>query len=70
MLVLTRKNRESVVVGDPSESGLLLKVTVLQVKGNKVMLGIEGDRSIPVYRCEIWDRIRREKKQGSQQYCA
>jgi len=57
MLVLTRKNRESVVVGGSNAFEQLLKVTVLEIRRGKVTLGIEGDRDVPVYRCEIWDRI-------------
>jgi carbon storage regulator CsrA len=57
MLVLTRKNRESVVVGCSDGLEKLLKVTVLKIHRGKVTLGIEGDRDVPVYRCEIWDRM-------------
>ena len=57
MLVLTRRNREAVVVGGPHASEQLLKVTVLEIRGGRVTLGIEGDRNVPVYRCEIWDRM-------------
>jgi carbon storage regulator CsrA len=57
MLVLTRKNQESVVVGSSNTLEQLLKVTVLEIRRGKVILGIEGDRDVPVYRCEIWDRM-------------
>lgn len=69
MLVLTRRNREAVVVGAPDGLEQLLKVTVLEVKGNRVMLGIEGDRNVPVYRCEIWDRMHGEKKRRKRMCC-
>jgi carbon storage regulator CsrA len=61
MLVLTRKNRESVVVSDSNCQGELLKVTVLEIRRGKVTLGIEGDRNIPVYRWEIWENFRAER---------
>jgi len=70
MLVLTRRNREAVIIGGQDGLEQLLRVTVLEVKGNRVMLGIEGDRNVPVYRCEIWDRMRSEKKQREQTCCA
>ncbi len=53
MLVLTRKNRESVTIAFPGTSNQLMKVTVLDTRGGKVRLGIEGDRSIHVLRSEL-----------------
>jgi carbon storage regulator CsrA len=70
MLVLTRRNHEAVVVGGPDALDQLLKVTVLAVKGGRVTLGIEGDKNVPVYRCEIWDRMRAEKRTHKQTCCA
>jgi carbon storage regulator CsrA len=57
MLVLTRRNRESLVVGGSHGADHLLKVTVLEIRRGSVVLGIEGDRTIPVYRSEIWKRM-------------
>ena len=56
MLVLTRKNQESVIVGRAGTGDQMVKVTVLEVRGGKVRLGIEGDRSIPILRSELWER--------------
>jgi carbon storage regulator CsrA len=61
MLVLSRKNRESVIVGRPGTGDQMVKVTVLQVRGGKVTLGIEGDRNIPILRSELWERIHSTK---------
>jgi carbon storage regulator CsrA len=58
MLVLSRKNRESVVVGSGSDLLRLLKVTVLEIAGGKVKLGFEADAGIPVHRLEVWERMR------------
>lgn len=58
MLVLSRKSRESVVVGGGGGFERLLKVTVLEVSGGKVKLGFEVDASVPVYRLELWERMR------------
>ena len=58
MLVLTRKNREAVVVGGSNGFERLLKVTVLAIQGGKVRLGFEVDASVPVHRMEVWERIR------------
>jgi len=58
MLVLSRRNQESVVVGGADGFDRLLKVTVLAIQGGKVSLGFEIDASVPVYREEVWERIR------------
>jgi carbon storage regulator len=58
MLVLSRKNNESVVVGGPGPFEQLLKVTVLEIKNDRVRLGFEADAAIPVHRWEVWERIR------------
>ena len=57
MLVLSRKSKESVVVGGGGGFDRLLKVTVLEVAGGKVKLGFEVDAEVPVYRLEIWERM-------------
>lgn len=62
MLVLARKHRESVVVGEASGSEQLLKVTVLEIRSGSVKLGFEADASVPVHRAEIWERVRAEKQ--------
>ena len=57
MLVLSRKNRESVVIGGANEFDRLLKVTVLAIKGARVQLGFEVPVDVPVHRLEVWERI-------------
>ena len=57
MLVLSRKNRESVVIGGSDGLHRLLKVTVLDIAGGKVRLGFDVDPDIPVHREEVWERI-------------
>ena len=57
MLVLSRKNMESVVVGGSGRFERLLKVTVLEIKNGSVRLGFEADASVPVHRAEVWERI-------------
>lgn len=57
MLVLSRKSRESVVVGGADGIHRLLKVTVLGIQGTNVKLGFEVDPDVPVHRLEVWDRI-------------
>ncbi len=57
MLVLSRKNQESVVVGGADGFHRLLKVKVLEIKSGRVRLGFEVDSDIPVHRLEVWERI-------------
>jgi carbon storage regulator len=54
MLVLTRKSNQSLMIGDDIE------VTVLSVTGEKVRIGIQAPREIPVFRKEIYLEIQRE----------
>lgn len=61
MLVLSRQKDESIIIGDDVE------ITIVDVRGDKVRLGINAPRSISVHRKEIYDAIQREKaeKQAS-----
>jgi len=56
MLVLSRRKNESVIINDN------IVVTVVEVRGDKVRLGIDAPTDIPVHRQEVWDAIQREKK--------
>jgi carbon storage regulator len=58
VLVLSRKNQESVVIGGADGVHRILKVTVLGITGGRVRLGFDVDPSVPVHRGEIWERIR------------
>jgi carbon storage regulator len=57
MLVLSRKNRESVVIGGTGDGEHLLKVTVIAIRGGSVRLGFDASADVPVHRAEIWERI-------------
>ncbi|MCI0380148.1 MAG: carbon storage regulator [Gemmataceae bacterium] len=57
MLVLTRKNLESVVVGGAVGFERMLKVTVLEVSRGKVRLGFEIAADVPIHRMEVWEKI-------------
>jgi carbon storage regulator len=63
MLVLSRKNQESVVIGGADGFQRLMKVTVLGIRGANVKLGFEVDADVPVHRSEVWERIRAEADQ-------
>lgn len=55
MLVLSRCKDESIMVGEKVE------ITIVDVRGNKVRLGITAPRSVPVHRKEVYEAIHREK---------
>jgi carbon storage regulator len=57
MLVLSRQKDESIMIGDEVE------ITIVDVRGDKVRLGITAPKNIPVHRREIYDAIQREKAQ-------
>jgi carbon storage regulator CsrA len=57
MLVLTRKNRESVIIGRPEDLEVVLEITILEIEGGRVRLGFEADSRMPIHRREVWDRI-------------
>ena len=57
MLVLSRQKDESIIIGDDIE------ITIVDVRGDKVRLGINAPREISVHRKEIYEAIQREKAQ-------
>jgi carbon storage regulator len=59
MLVLTRKSNQSIMIGDDIE------VSVLSIMGEKVRVGIQAPRNIPVFRKEVYLEIQQEKAAGS-----
>lgn len=56
MLVLTRKLNESIIIGDE------IKITVVEVKGEQVKLGISAPKRISVHREEVYLEIKKENK--------
>lgn len=63
MLVVSRKRDESIVI-DLRAHGLgLVTVTVVEHRADKAKIGVDADKSIPVHRIEIWERIERDQQQ-------
>lgn len=54
MLVLSRKRNEQIVIGDQ------VVITVVDIRGDKVRLGIEAPEAVPVHRLEVFESLRRE----------
>ncbi len=60
MLVLSRHRDESIMIGDE------IVVTIVDIRGDKVRLGIDAPKDIPVHRQEVYDAIQRENQKASQ----
>ncbi len=58
MLVLTRKSNQSIMIGDDIE------VSVLAIVGEKVRIGIQAPRDVPVFRKEVYLEIQDERRDG------
>lgn len=52
MLVLSRKKNESIIINDD------ITIVVVEIRGDKVRLGVEAPKEIPVHRREVYDAIR------------
>ena len=61
MLALSRKQNEAIVIGNDIE------VTILEVKGDQVKIGISTLKSVPVYRKELYMQIKESNKQAIDQ---
>jgi len=59
MLVLSRTRDETIMIGDDIE------ITVVDVRGDKVRLGINAPTTIPVHRKEVYEAIKRENQEAS-----
>lgn len=59
MLALSRKANESIIIGNDIE------ITILEVKGEQVKIGINAPKSIPVYREEVYTQIKEANKEAA-----
>ncbi|MEN6458496.1 MAG: carbon storage regulator CsrA [Thermoguttaceae bacterium] len=60
MLVLSRKKNESIVINDD------ITIVVVEIRGDKVRLGVEAPKEVPVHRREVFDAIHRNEVPSSQ----
>ena len=54
MLVLSRKLNESIIIDDQ------IKITIVEIRGDKIRLGIEAPKNVTVHRREVYDAIQRQ----------
>ncbi|GJM25087.1 MAG: hypothetical protein DHS20C16_15020 [Phycisphaerae bacterium] len=59
MLVLSRQRDQSIMIGDDIE------ITIVDVRGDKVRVGINAPRQVSVHRKEVYEAIRRENEEGA-----
>jgi carbon storage regulator len=59
MLVLSRKKNESIIINDD------ITIVVVEIRGDKVRLGVEAPKEVPVHRNEVYEAIRRNQGQSS-----
>jgi len=60
MLVLSRKKNEKIVIDEN------IIITIVEVRGDKVRLGIEAPREVPIHRSEVYDAIQNEQNSASE----
>ena len=58
MLVLSRHKDEVIMIGDD------VMLTIVEIRGDKVRVGIDAPKEVPVHRREIYDAIMRDRKAG------
>lgn len=59
MLVLSRYKDETIVIGSGAEQ---IRIMVLDIRGDKIRIGIECPKEIPVHRLEVFEAIQRQNK--------
>ena len=57
MLVLSRKKNESIVINDD------ITIVVVEIRGDKVRLGVEAPKEVPVHRREVYEAILRSREE-------
>ena len=61
MLVLSRKKNESIVINND------ITIVVVEIRGDKVRLGVDAPKEIPVHRQEVYDAIKRSENSAAKQ---
>ena len=59
MLVLSRQKDESIMIGDG------IRITIVDVRGDKVRIGIEAPKDVKIFRTELYEEIQHQNKEAS-----
>lgn len=59
MLALTRKKGESLIVNNNIE------ITILEIRGDQIKIGVNAPKEVPIYRKEVYDQIQQENKKSA-----
>lgn len=62
MLVLSRRRDEKILIGDAGE----IEITIVEIRGDTVRLGIEAPRNIPVHRKEVYEAIQANERKAAE----
>ena len=60
MLILSRKTNEKIMIGDD------ISVSIIEVRGDQVRIGVDAPKSVKVFRQEVFDAIKAENKAAAQ----
>ena len=60
MLILSRKTNEKIMIGDD------ISVSIIEIRGDQVRIGVDAPKSVKVFRQEVFDAIRAENKAAAQ----
>ncbi len=56
MLVLSRQRDEVIMIGDD------IRITIVDIRGNQIRVGIDAPKSVPVHRLEVWEQRQRKQR--------
>ncbi len=59
MLVLSRKKNEKILIGKNGE----IEIMIIEIRGDKVRVGIQADKDVPIHREEVYDIIKKEAEE-------
>ena len=60
MLILSRKTNEKIMIGDD------ISVSIIEIRGDQVRIGVDAPKSVKVFRQEVYDAIKAENKAASE----
>ena len=65
MLVLSRRSQESVIIASTDGQSCLVKITIVEIRGECVRVGFEAKHDVPIHRWEVWQRTAGQRDRAS-----